>query len=105
MRHETHSIEEYREILYKDAIHRWGEEAQIDMAVEECAELIDKLQKNKRRRATWEDIAGEVADVSIMMEQMSIIIEELLDRDAVADLRVAKLERLKERLDKYKNLD
>lgn len=91
MRHEDNELEIDREAFYKDAIFHWGDEAQIDMAVEECAELIDKLQKNKRRRASWEDIAEEVADVSIMMEQMSLIVTDILSRDAVADIRVVKL--------------
>ncbi len=39
-----------------DAIMTFGTTSQIDMAIEECAELINALQKRKRGRASKEDI-------------------------------------------------
>ncbi|GEM_PF-6767818 len=34
--------------IYQAALDNWGYESQIDMMIEECAELIDALQKLKR---------------------------------------------------------
>lgn len=57
----------------KEAIRRFGEESQKRMAVEECAELINVLAKESRGRVTKEEIITEIADVSIMAAQLSII--------------------------------
>lgn len=57
------------------ALRRWGEAAQVGMAVEECAELIVALQKyiNRTHNSdTLENILDEIADVEIMLAQMRI---------------------------------
>lgn len=66
------------EELYAHAINKWGVDSQMEMAVEECAELIQALQKLKRVDPAnqflvdgqIEKIASEVADVEIMCEQL-----------------------------------
>lgn len=58
--------------LFKEALGRWGIEAQRAMCVEECAELINALAKVRRGRSTREDILTELADVSIMVDQMAL---------------------------------
>ncbi len=59
--------------LYKKAIELWGEEAQLEMIVEECAELIHAIQKLKRndgdRLPKLEKVHEEIADVRIVLEQ------------------------------------
>jgi len=37
-----------KEDLYKAAIEKWGVVSQVEMAVEECSELIQAIQKVKR---------------------------------------------------------
>jgi len=61
--------------LYKQAIKKWGEDAQIQMCIEECAELIVKLSKRNRNSngSTTDDIISELVDVEIMIEQLKII--------------------------------
>jgi NTP pyrophosphatase (non-canonical NTP hydrolase) len=57
------------------ALGRWGEAAQVGMAVEECAELIVALQKHTNRTPTAEtldNIADEIADVEMMLAQMRL---------------------------------
>ena len=57
------------------ALGRWGEAAQVGMAVEECAELIVALQKHTNRTPapnTLENIAEEIADVEMMLAQMRL---------------------------------
>lgn len=64
---------------------------------EECAELINAVQKHRRGRNTKEDVLDEVADVYIMLEQLTLIITEgeQIKPHSVCD---EKLERLKGRL-------
>lgn len=61
----------YKEALV-NAIFLWGEEAQLDMIVEECAELIFAIQKHKRGRSL-ENVYEEMADVRILLEQFQLI--------------------------------
>jgi len=60
--------------LFVAAIKKWGEDAQINQAIEEAAELIVALRHVGRDRPT--DIFGEIADVSIMLDQLKIIFGE-----------------------------
>ena len=66
---------EDRYALYKKAIMKWGKEPQINMAIEECAELITALSKRNRcsNGSTIDDIIGEMVDVEIMIEQLKLI--------------------------------
>lgn len=57
--------------LYKKAIETWGIEAQVFMVMEETGEMLNALAKANRGRSTKEEIITELADVSIMMEQMA----------------------------------
>ncbi len=59
--------------VYSDAIIKYGEEHQINIAQEEMAELIVALSHYQRGRASIQDVASELADVQIMLEQMKII--------------------------------
>ena len=60
--------------LYKKAIETWGIEAQRNMAFEELGELNTILTRDRRGRATKEEILTELADVTIMCEQMAVIL-------------------------------
>lgn len=80
------------------AIEKYGENSQLDMAIEECAELIQAI--NKCRRSLFatnkiDDLASEIADVEIMIEQLKII---FAFRQSVQEHKNAKIERLKNRL-------
>ena len=77
----------------KLAITTFGDEAQENVAVEECAELIKAICNKHRGRP--HNIAEEIADVEIMLEQLKIINECSLD---VAKIRKDKIERLYHRL-------
>jgi NTP pyrophosphatase (non-canonical NTP hydrolase) len=84
------------ESIYKRALTTFGESKQIDMAIEECAELTLALQHNKRGRAV--NVITEIADVIIMAGQMRL----LFGADAVDAEIEEKLERLEYRLDGVK---
>jgi len=81
--------------LCEEAVMAWGIDAQIDMAIEECAELIVALNHYRRGRVTEQDVLGEVADVSILIEQMA----SLFGRSPFQSVRSAKITKLATRLD------
>ena len=44
------------EKLMKQAVVKWGVASQLDMVIEECAELIDVIQKSRRGRRVDADV-------------------------------------------------
>lgn len=80
--------------LFETVIATFGVDSQKAMAIEECAELINALCKEKRGRATDEDIITEIADVQIMCDQLAII----YGKERVRQERLRKLFRLSNRV-------
>jgi len=83
------------EQLYETAIDEWGEDVQLDMLGEECSELSAEVSRFMRGRSDEDDLAEEIVDVQIMIEQARMIVDDCTLQDA----RVAKLNRLRERLE------
>lgn len=81
--------------IYLRAIHLWGIQAQKLMVVEEIGELLSALAKETRGRSSKEDIITELADVSIMIEQMAV---NYGWRDYCKE-KSRKLKRIRKRLD------
>jgi len=90
---------EYRSVL-KAAIKVWGSESQIDMLHEEIGELLQAVNKNKRKSSheTRDNLLEEIADVEIMLEQLKLIIGGNPHAGIYAH-KQNKLERLKERIE------
>ena len=86
---------EERRALLDRAITTYGAPAQMDMAVEEMAELTKALCKIKRAQAGCEvtaaigNVIEEMADVQIMLDQLRIIFHR-----STEEVEEAKLERL-----------
>lgn len=88
--------------------HHYGYRSQREQFEEECAEAILAAQKAKRNsdnlveyEKSLIDLAGEVADVIIMAEQMKILISsELID-----DIIQKKLDRQIARIEKEKGAE
>jgi hypothetical protein len=80
--------------LYEAAIEAWGEDAQINLLGEESAELSAEVSRFVRGRSDVADLAEEVADAEIMIEQARLILGER----AIKEARVKKLNRLLRRL-------
>jgi len=79
---------------YRDALTVWGLKAQTLMAIEEMAELTKAICKMDRG-GSKEDLIDEIADVTIMLEQLRLffgINQEVCDR------MDQKIERLSKRL-------
>lgn len=84
--------------ICKEAIETFGIEAQKRMLIEECGELLTAIAQEFRNRTNKEDIITELADVSIMVEQMAIA----YGYDDFQTEQNIKLLRLKERINKHK---
>ena len=98
--------------VLQEAIDHYGEESQLDMAIEEMSELTKAICKYKR--AVKErgqdicystakdvifakgDIVEEIADVLIMIEQMMMIFD---CEQRVSAIASQKIKRLKGRID------
>lgn len=91
-----------KELVYKSAMLRYGIDNQIIMVFEEMAELQKELSKFKRGSGNTENIAEEIADVQIMLEQM-ILFFDLNSR--VEWYKEEKIERLSKRLAKSGKAD
>lgn len=91
---------EERRALLDHAITTYGAPAQMDMAVEEMAELTKAICKVKRvscaaeAKAALENAVEEMADVQIMLDQLRIIFGR-----STTEAEEYKLEHLKKRLD------
>lgn len=65
------------EYVYQKAIDVYGEEAQINLTVEESSELTAELARQTRsNRENDEKINEEIADLEIMLEQMAYLLPE-----------------------------
>lgn len=84
-----------KQILY-DAIKKYGVDAQLKMAIEEMSELTKEICKNFRGKENKEQIAEEIADVEIMIEQLKIMFGCSVE---VMRFKEWKMARLEERLE------
>lgn len=75
------------------AIRTFGDDAQERQAIEECSELIQAICHKQRGRE--HNIAEEIADVEIMLEQLKIIND---CKDEVEEIRKYKIDRLYQRV-------
>lgn len=78
------------------ALETFGQEPQLSMLQEEAGELIADVNRWRRQRISDDKLASEVADVLIMCEQISL----LLDPAKVRHQLQLKTNRLRERLAK-----
>jgi len=60
------------ETFLHDAIHKWGKDSQIMIAMEECAELLTSLAQTFRASKD-PNVITEIADVLITVSQLRLI--------------------------------
>lgn len=103
--------------VLQSAIDHYGEESQLDMAIEEMAKLTEAICKYKRLKktvaldsastnkkvATWkrffvelDNIKGEIADVFIMLEQIMMMFD---CEERMSAIVSKEIDRLKWRID------
>ena len=86
---------EDRKKVYQAALNKWGADLQTMMAVEEMSELTKEICKIKRGKMDLDALADEIADVTIMLEQLREIYGL---NDAVCNHMDAKILRLQSRV-------
>ena len=91
-----------RQTLYENAEY-YGYDLQSNMLIEECAELIQAINKHKRAIAsgsstkeTIENIIEEMADVELMIMQIKHRLG--INEKYIEEMKGAKIRRAKERI-------
>lgn len=92
--------------IYVDAIKTWGVRAQLEMLQEEATELALAVRKfiRKRTEECEANLAEEIADVEIMIEQIKECAGTEFQKK-VSYTKRSKLRKLKNRLLKGKPKD
>ncbi|MBS5001084.1 hypothetical protein [Holdemania filiformis] len=87
-----------KEKLYNLAIATYGDEEQINQGIEEMAELIQAINKFRRKpeKETMQGVVEEIADVEIMLDQYKQIYG--ITETEIDLLKNQKLDRLAARL-------
>lgn len=78
------------------ALEYYGNNPQVDVAIEEMSELIKELLKNRRGKENRSMIADEMADVYIMLEQLKFIFG--INETEIRVNAEFKIQRLKNRI-------
>ncbi|OHW63104.1 hypothetical protein EUAN_08880 [Andreesenia angusta] len=82
--------------VYKLAMEKYGESHQMTVAVEELSELQKEVCKYQRGENSKQEMAEEIADVEIMLEQM----KQHFGFGSLVELyKQGKVNRLKERME------
>ncbi len=82
------------EMLMGQAVNKWGRVSQLDMVIEECAELINAIQKRKRNRVSDADVLEEGVDVELCIEQLKLILDDSIRWESIRIIKLNRLEGL-----------
>ena len=83
-------------------VETYGNDAQEDMAIEECSELIKAILKFRRSNTKDSDlrdaVIDEIADVQIMLTQLGIVFNCVAEVEDRIDFKINRqMGRIKER--------
>ncbi len=81
------------EVTLRKVINKFGKEAQCRQVMEECAELIQAVNKNLRSAGAKENLIEEMADVGIMLDQLRIMFE--IKDTEINKIRCEKMKQIK----------
>ena len=84
--------------IIKRSIEHYGKDVQSTVCMEECAELIQAISKQKRGKSDKENLAEEMADVIICIEMLKQIYN--ITEDEIYSWIINKQERTIERIKK-----
>ena len=90
---------EERKAVYETAIETWGLESQVWMVIEEMSELQKEICKARRGKNDPDALADEIADVTIMLEQLRLMFDL---NGLVCQHMDFKIARLRKRLEQDK---
>lgn len=79
--------------IYERTLQKWGRDAQYEQTVEECAELIATLKHFARGKVDSDAVVDELADVYLMVGQLTYMFGEKQLTDAV-ERKISKLNKL-----------
>jgi NTP pyrophosphatase (non-canonical NTP hydrolase) len=88
------SFEKIQPNIYQQLINKFGKDNQCIVAIEELSELQKEICKYLRGLGNIENLAEEIADVEIMLEQLKII---YACDSLVAEKKDYKINRIKKR--------
>lgn len=91
---------EQRKNVYAAALRTYGVNIQAVVAIEELSELQKEICKALRGECNTDNLAEEIADATIMLEQLRDIFDI---NDAVCEKMDEKVERLQRRIERNKN--
>lgn len=75
--------------IHQRALNKFGEQNQKDMAIEEMSELTQALMKERRGRES--NVAEEIADVQIVLDQMKLLYPNCISWEQI---KLARLEEM-----------
>lgn len=87
--------------LYRKCLDTYGFQAQLNQLQEECGELIVATNHLRRERISYMKLVEEMADVTIMMEQILQYLEDTTGTcpfDTLEKIYQTKIEKLKSKL-------
>lgn len=96
MKESYNQILEMRRMMLEKCLETWGEDAQINVVIEEMAELTKELCKWNRGSNNAKQIIEETVDVLIMINQLTIIFSK--SSEEFEEVLKFKLERVRQRL-------
>ena len=84
---------EERKQVYDAALGKWGAKMQATVAIEEMSEVIKEITKMLRGELDREHMAEEIADATIMLEQLRQMLNINDSVDSWMDYKIAALKR------------
>lgn len=84
---------EERKAVYDAALGKWGQKMQATVAIEEMSEVIKEITKMLRGELDREHMAEEIADATIMLEQVCSMLNINDSVESWMDYKVAALKR------------
>ncbi len=80
--------------LMQMALKEWGTQSQLDMVIEECAELIDAIQKWRRHRIIAVEVLEEAVDVELCLGQLKLMLNAPVLFENIKKNKLQRLENL-----------
>lgn len=84
---------EERKQVYEAALGKWGQKMQATVAIEEMSEVIKEITKALRGDLNREHLAEEIADATIMLEQLRNMFNINDSVESWVDYKIAALQR------------
>lgn len=88
---------EERQRVYEAALYKWGQKMQATVAIEEMSEVVKEITKMLRGELDRKHMAEEIADATIMLEQLRNMLNI---NDMVCYMMDYKIERLRKKVGK-----